>query len=64
MEILCLISCLWPSFTPKSGLRKVPIIGGNCNAVQSIYVERSNTPEAMEKLIATLINRQEAIEYR
>ena len=48
---------MWPSFASKAALKKTPIVGSNLDAVQSLYVERSSSPEGLEKIIASMIER-------
>lgn len=44
MEILNLVaSPLRPGFTPKADIKKIPIVRGIANAIQSIFIERAGS---------------------
>jgi len=42
---------LHPSFTPKAEVRKVPVVSGISEGIQSLYMERSGSDEAKDRLV-------------
>ncbi len=49
----------FPSFTPKAGIKKWPVIGEICDLVfNSLFIDRAGTPEEKEKLVQKIVARQ------
>ena len=57
LEVLNLLVCLWPSFTPKIGIKRAPIISDVCKVTQSMYIDRGSSAEGLQKVIETFIER-------
>ena len=63
MEIINIInSPLYPAFAPKAAIRKVPLISGAANALNSVYIERGGNKQARDELVQKLVNRTKLIE--
>ena len=49
----------FPSFTPKAGIKKWPVIGEICDLVfNSLFIDRAGTHEEKEKLVQKIVDRQ------
>ena len=59
-NILC--SELYPSFTPKDPIKRIPIASGILFALQSLFISRANTEEQRDALVQQIIDRQTAVE--
>jgi hypothetical protein len=52
MEIITqLVSPVSPAFTPKIGVKKVPVMSTITEALQSLYVARAGTDEEKDALV-------------
>jgi len=51
-----------PSFTPKSEVQKLPIVGNIAEGIQSLYIDRAGSEEEKNQLVQRIIDRQEDIE--
>lgn len=51
------VSPLRPSFTPKAELKKMPIIRGLSDALQSVYIERDADLRTKDRIVETLVKR-------
>lgn len=54
-NILC--SELYPSFTPKDPIKRIPIASGILFALQSLFISRANTEEQRDALVQQIIDR-------
>ena len=65
LEIFALIaSPVHPGFTPRIETKEVPVLNKLTEGLQSLYIERGGTLEQRNKIVATIKERQSAIEDR
>ena len=53
---------LYPSFTPKSPIKKIPIASGILFSLQSMFISRTSTEEQRDAMVQQIIDRQNAVE--
>jgi 1-acyl-sn-glycerol-3-phosphate acyltransferase len=62
MDVVVLIKCIRPAFSPSAEFRNVPLLGILIDVLDSIYIPRGGSEENKAGALSSIRERQELIE--